>query len=70
MGLEDAIAKSLRLNQQSHSSDLLGPRASRPPAYDKFKHQELNLSYAGGRDARGPSKSLEWTNLSFKLKQL
>jgi hypothetical protein len=33
----------------AHSSSSLGPQASRPPAYDKFKHQKLTLCYQGGR---------------------
>ena len=50
---------------KDRSSDLLGPRASRPHRAPGTKYfQNLQVIFAlrahCGRDARGPSKSLDW----------
>ena len=40
-------------------SVFLGPRPTRPPAYEKLMQLELTLPHAGGRGARGPREELE-----------
>jgi hypothetical protein len=53
-------SRSLRLDTWDRSSDLLGPRASRPHrgTTDTTSGVEINVP-RGGRDARGPSTSLD-----------
>ena len=43
----------------SRSSDLLGPRASRPPAYDGRNHRELTLTYLGRAGRPRSQQSLD-----------
>jgi len=43
----------------SRSSDLLGPRASRPPAYDGHNYRELTLAYLGRAGRPRSQQSLD-----------
>ena len=66
---EKAMDKTLTLvsivcEQFKRASDFVGPRASRPRAYGGSNYQKLTLTYAGGRDARGPKRALAWFNLA------